>query len=138
MNFFFRVMDDLTVRLTDYALSRDLFPEDYDCFPTDISNESRPLKFMAIESINDRRFSTASDVVSFIVFFFILLYFLFFSFPGDADANTVAAAQFEFGENTGEECISNEHSTFDVGCSMFIIQRSIAAPSPLRPFALSP
>lgn len=56
-------MDDLTVKLTDHALSRDLFPEDYDCLPTDISKESLPLKFMAIESINDRRFSTASDVV---------------------------------------------------------------------------
>lgn len=63
-------MDDLTVKLTDYALSRDLFPEDYDCLPTDFSNESRPLKFMAIESINDRRFSTASDVVSFIIWYF--------------------------------------------------------------------
>lgn len=64
---FCRVMDDLTVKLTDYALALDLFPEDYDYLPTDMSNESRPLKFMAIESINDRRFSTASDVVSYIV-----------------------------------------------------------------------
>ena len=59
-----RVMDDLTVKLTDYALARDLFPQDYDCLPTDDFNEHRPLKFMAIESILDRRFSTASDVVS--------------------------------------------------------------------------
>ena len=65
LNSFRRVMDDLTVKLTDYALSRDLFPQDYDCLPTDASNETRPLKFMAIESIADRRFSTASDVVSF-------------------------------------------------------------------------
>ncbi len=77
--FLYRVMDDLTVKLTDYALARDLFPQDYDCLPTDASNESRPLKFMAIESINDRRFSTASDVVSFVLihllnsFFFILI-----------------------------------------------------------------
>jgi RYK receptor-like tyrosine kinase len=63
-------MDDLTVKLTDYALSRDLFPQDYDTLPTDDVNESRPLKFMAIESINDRRFSTASDVVCFIAFLF--------------------------------------------------------------------
>ena len=62
---FCRVMDDLTVKLTDYALSRDIFPEDYDCLPTDVSGDSRPLKFMAIESITDRRYSTASDVVSF-------------------------------------------------------------------------
>ena len=66
-------MDDLTVKLTDYAISPDLFPEDYDCLPTDFSNENRPLKSMAIESINDRRFSTASDVVSFIVCLFFLI-----------------------------------------------------------------
>ena len=63
----FRVMDDLTVKLTDHALSRDLFPQDYECLATEGFNESRPLKFMAIESINDRRFSTASDVVSLIL-----------------------------------------------------------------------
>jgi hypothetical protein len=66
-------MDDLTVKLTDHALSNDLFPQDYDCLPTDIPNDSRPLKFMAIESINDRRFSTASDVVSFVNFFYSVI-----------------------------------------------------------------
>jgi len=70
-------MDDLTVKLTDYALSRDLFPQDYDCLPTDVSNESRPLKFMALESIKDQRFSTASDVVSFVVFLILLSMFYF-------------------------------------------------------------
>ena len=65
-------MDDLTVKLTDFALARDIFPQDYDCLPTDVSSESRPLKFMAIESINDRRFSTASDVVSFLPFLWSL------------------------------------------------------------------
>ena len=57
-------MDDLTVKLMDATLSRDLFPQDYDSLQTDDPDESRPLKFFAIESINDRRFSTASDVVS--------------------------------------------------------------------------
>ena len=57
-------MDDLTVKLTDQALARDLFPEDYDCLGMEGPDESRPLKFLAMESINDRRFSTASDVVS--------------------------------------------------------------------------
>jgi hypothetical protein len=73
-------MDDLTVKLTDFALARDIFPQDYDCLPTDAPNESRPLKFMSIESINDRRFSTASDVVSFIEFlsslFIIISFFV--------------------------------------------------------------
>jgi hypothetical protein len=67
-------MDDLTVKLTDHALSNDLFPQDYDCLPTDVSNESRPLKFMALESIKDQRFSTASDVVSFVVFPYSIIY----------------------------------------------------------------
>lgn len=70
---FSRVMDDLTVKLTDCALTRDLFPQDYDCLPTDITNESRPLKFMAIESIKDRRFSTASDVVCIFILFTSML-----------------------------------------------------------------
>jgi RYK receptor-like tyrosine kinase len=78
-NEFCRVMDDLTVKLTDYALSRDLFPQDYDCLPMDVSNESRPLKYMAIESIDDRRFSTASDVVSSVIFFYSIMRFLFFA-----------------------------------------------------------
>jgi RYK receptor-like tyrosine kinase len=64
---FCRVMDDLTVKLTDLALSRDLFPQDYDCLESEGPDESRPLKFMAMESIQDRRFSTASDVVSIVV-----------------------------------------------------------------------
>jgi RYK receptor-like tyrosine kinase len=74
-------MDDLTVKLTDYALSRDLFPQDYHFLPTETSNESRPLKFMAIESINDGRFSTASDVVRIGIFplFFCLISYLLFS-----------------------------------------------------------
>lgn len=56
-------MDDLTVKLTDYALSSDLFPQDYETLRTDQNEERRPWKFMALESISERRFSTASDVV---------------------------------------------------------------------------
>jgi len=78
-------MDDLTVKLTDYALSRDLFPQDYNFLPTETSNETRPLKFMAIESINDGRFSTASDVVRIVIF---PLFFL---------SNFVSSFQWSYG-----------------------------------------
>jgi len=54
--------DHLHVKLTDMALSRDFFPNDYHCLG---DNENRPIKWMAIESINRREFSNASDVWSF-------------------------------------------------------------------------
>jgi len=54
--------DHLHVKLTDMALSRDFFPNDYHCLG---DNENRPIKWMAIESIDHREFSTASDVWSF-------------------------------------------------------------------------
>lgn len=66
-------MDDLTVKLMDFALSSDVFPQDYETIETENGEEHRPLKFMAIESIEDRRFSTASDVVSFHSTFFFSL-----------------------------------------------------------------
>ena len=53
--------DHLHVKLTDMALSRDFFPNDYHCLG---DNENRPIKWMAIESIDHREFSTASDVVN--------------------------------------------------------------------------
>jgi len=54
--------DHFHVKLTDMALSRDFFPNDYHCLG---DNENRPIKWMAIESISRREFSTASDVWSF-------------------------------------------------------------------------
>jgi len=48
------------VQITDTALSRDLFPRDYDCLG---DNDNRPVKWLALESLVDRRFSPASDAV---------------------------------------------------------------------------
>ncbi len=45
------------------ALSRDFFPNDYHCLG---DNENRPIKWMAMESLTRREFSTASDIVSLI------------------------------------------------------------------------
>ncbi|NXX50203.1 RYK kinase, partial [Tricholaema leucomelas] len=55
------VIDDaLQVKITDNALSRDLFPMDYHCLG---DNENRPVRWMALESLVNNEFSSASDVV---------------------------------------------------------------------------
>ncbi|KAK3094925.1 hypothetical protein FSP39_007934 [Pinctada imbricata] len=54
--------NDLVLKMTDNALSRDLFPGDYNCLG---DNENRPVKWLAIEALIERRFSAASDVWSF-------------------------------------------------------------------------
>lgn len=51
----------MNVKVADNALSRDLFPNDYHCLG---DNENRPVKWLAIESLVYKTFSTASDVVS--------------------------------------------------------------------------
>lgn len=59
-----RIDDDLNVKVTDCALSRDLFPQDYCCLG---DNENRPVKWMAVESLEHGRYSLASDGVRGIV-----------------------------------------------------------------------
>lgn len=56
------VDDDLRVQITDNALARDLFPQDYHCLG---DNENRPIKWLAIESLLSKTFTTASDVWAF-------------------------------------------------------------------------
>ncbi|CAG0921627.1 unnamed protein product [Notodromas monacha] len=56
------VDDKMKVKLADNALSRDLFPDDYQCLG-DMDN--RPLRWMPPEAIVDKRFSEASDVWAF-------------------------------------------------------------------------
>ncbi|GFG35749.1 hypothetical protein Cfor_05200 [Coptotermes formosanus] len=56
------VDEKLRVRVTDNALSRDLFPTDYYCLG---DNENRPIKWLAIESLLHKQFTGASDVWSF-------------------------------------------------------------------------
>ncbi|XP_017658330.1 tyrosine-protein kinase RYK isoform X1 [Nannospalax galili] len=57
------VIDDtLQVKITDNALSRDLFPMDYHCLG---DNENRPVRWMALESLVNNEFSSASDVWAF-------------------------------------------------------------------------
>ncbi|XP_014214413.1 tyrosine-protein kinase Dnt-like [Copidosoma floridanum] len=56
------VDDELRVQIADNALARDLFPQDYYCLG---DNENRPIKWLAIESLLNKSFSTASDVWAF-------------------------------------------------------------------------
>ncbi|XP_068085426.1 tyrosine-protein kinase RYK [Anabrus simplex] len=56
------VDEKLRVKVTDNALSRDLFPGDYYCLG---DNENRPIKWLAIESLLHKQFTGASDVWAF-------------------------------------------------------------------------
>lgn len=57
---FCSIDNDLLLKLTDNSLSRDLFPADYHCLG---DNENRPVKWLALEALVERRFSLASDAV---------------------------------------------------------------------------
>jgi len=61
---------DLRVQIADNALSRDLFPGDYHCLG---DNKNRPIKWMSVESLEHKKFSTASDIWSFGVLMWELL-----------------------------------------------------------------
>ncbi|XP_058450483.1 tyrosine-protein kinase Dnt [Malaya genurostris] len=54
--------DQLRVKLADNSLSRDLFPGDYYCLG---DSENRPIKWLALEAIQYKQFSEASDTWAF-------------------------------------------------------------------------
>ncbi len=58
--YFCRIDNSMQVKITDNALARDLFPMDYHCLG---DNENRPVRWMALESLLNNDFSSASDVV---------------------------------------------------------------------------
>lgn len=60
----FSISGQLNIRVTDSALSRDIFVHDYHCLG---DNENRPVKWLALEALVERKFSPASDVVSFLL-----------------------------------------------------------------------
>lgn len=55
----YRVDFDLNVRICDSALSRDIFPNEYHCLG---DNEIRPIKWMALESLEKKFYTTSSDI----------------------------------------------------------------------------
>lgn len=60
-----RVDERLHVKLTDNALARDFFSEDYhglDEGSRDQEQERRPVKWLALESLQKREFTPASDL----------------------------------------------------------------------------
>uniref|UniRef100_A0A673IXR9 receptor protein-tyrosine kinase n=1 Tax=Sinocyclocheilus rhinocerous TaxID=307959 RepID=A0A673IXR9_9TELE len=54
--------NSMQVKITDNALARDLFPMDYHCLG---DNENRSVRWMALESLLNNDFSSASDVWAF-------------------------------------------------------------------------
>jgi len=52
---------NLSVKLADNALSRDMFPNDYHCLG---DNENRPIKWMALETLLNNLYSVQSDIWS--------------------------------------------------------------------------
>ncbi|XP_075057678.1 tyrosine-protein kinase RYK isoform X1 [Mixophyes fleayi] len=54
--------ESLQVKITDNALARDLFPMDYHCLG---DNENRPVRWMSLESLVNKEFSSAGDVWAF-------------------------------------------------------------------------
>lgn len=53
--------EEYRVKITDNALARDFFPGDYHCLG---DNENRPVRWMAVESLEFNTYTAASVVVS--------------------------------------------------------------------------
>lgn len=58
----FSIDDQLCVKLSDNSLSRDLFPQDYNCLG---DRENRPIKWQSLEALGKKQFSEASDAWAF-------------------------------------------------------------------------
>ena len=58
------------VKVADFGLSRDIFCDDY--YVMEEANTPLPVKWMALESIKNARFSIKSDVVCVVFYCFIL------------------------------------------------------------------
>ena len=59
----FRLDENLTVKIGDFGLSRDVYESDY--YSSDHRNTSLPVKWMALESLEKAVYTEKSDVVGF-------------------------------------------------------------------------
>ena len=64
VQFQIRVDHNIVVKVADFGLSRDIFNADY--YKGD-DKAALPVRWMAVESLQDRKFSSKSDVVSLVV-----------------------------------------------------------------------
>jgi len=58
----FSVSDSWIVKIADFGMSRDVYEKDY-YHEANSKEKPKPLKWMAIESFREGKYSTASDVV---------------------------------------------------------------------------
>ncbi|KAA3682130.1 RYK receptor-like tyrosine kinase [Paragonimus westermani] len=56
-----RLGANYSLKLSDCALSRDFFPDDYHCLG---DNTNRPIKWLALEALIERKYTVATDVWS--------------------------------------------------------------------------
>lgn len=52
------------VKIADFGMSRDVYEKDY--YTMDNMNKPLPMKWMAVESLREGRFTSKSDVVCFV------------------------------------------------------------------------
>lgn len=64
-----RIDSELQVRVSDTALARDLFPQDYHCLG---DNENRPVKWLSLEALIHKQFTPANDVVRLVILLIVL------------------------------------------------------------------
>ena len=57
----FRVDGNYIIKIADFGMSRDIYGKDY--YKLDGINKPLPLKWMAVESLMEGKYSTKSDVV---------------------------------------------------------------------------
>ena len=69
---FCRIDGSYLVKIADFGMSRDIYEKDY--YKMEDQTKPVPMKWMALESLKEGKYTTNSDVVSVVVYGF---YFLF-------------------------------------------------------------
>ena len=62
--FFYRLDDNMTVKVADFGLSRDIYERDY--YSSDDRKAKLPVKWMALESLEKGIYNIKTDVVGFV------------------------------------------------------------------------